>query len=76
MMISYRTTKEEVTWLGLNDWGVFLGTDERYFYSPQRSDQPWGPPSLLSNGPGVKREADHSYVSVLSVSGTSSWHGA
>jgi hypothetical protein len=54
---------------GLDGQGSIPGKGKRFLYTPQRPDQLWGPPGLLSSvyrcavSPGVKRlehEGDHS----------------
>jgi hypothetical protein len=38
------------TGYGLDGRGSISGKDKRFFYTSQRPDRPWDPPSLLSNG--------------------------
>jgi hypothetical protein len=35
---------------GLDFWGSIPGRGKIFFFTPQRPDRLWGPPSLLSNG--------------------------
>jgi hypothetical protein len=64
-------------------WAGRSGFDSRlelqYFFTPQRPDRLWGPPSFLSNvlpavlSPGLKRqehEADHSPAFIAEVRNT------
>jgi hypothetical protein len=60
---------------GLEGRGSIPGRGEICFFTPQHPDRLWGPPSLLSNGPGslspeIKvpgREADNSPPSSAQV---------